>query len=34
LKDLPEPAKAFADWVRSEFAESRRTQETKAGATG
>ena len=30
LKDLPEPAKAFADWVSSEFAESRRapTQQT------
>ncbi|MBZ9700574.1 MULTISPECIES: LysR substrate-binding domain-containing protein [unclassified Mesorhizobium] len=24
LRDLPEPAAAFADWVRSEFAESRR----------
>ena len=24
LKDLPEPSKAFADWVRSEFAGSRR----------
>lgn len=27
LKNLPEPAKAFADWVRSEFAKSRRAQE-------
>ncbi|MBZ9958180.1 LysR substrate-binding domain-containing protein [Mesorhizobium sp. BR1-1-14] len=26
LRDLPEPAAAFADWVRSEFAESRRLQ--------
>ncbi len=25
LKGLPEPAKAFADWVRSEFAECRRS---------
>ncbi|CAN7628559.1 LysR substrate-binding domain-containing protein [Mesorhizobium amorphae] len=25
LKGLPEPAKAFADWIRSEFAESRRS---------
>ncbi|RVA30768.1 LysR family transcriptional regulator [Mesorhizobium sp. M7D.F.Ca.US.004.03.1.1] len=24
LRDLPEPAAAFADWVRGEFAESRR----------
>ncbi|TPM34933.1 LysR substrate-binding domain-containing protein [Mesorhizobium sp. B2-3-5] len=24
LRNLPEPAKAFADWVRSEFADSRR----------
>ncbi|ESY57441.1 MULTISPECIES: LysR substrate-binding domain-containing protein [unclassified Mesorhizobium] len=34
LKDLPEPAKAFADWVRSEFAESRRAQQTKSRLTG
>jgi len=25
LKGLPEPAKAFADWIRSEFAECRRS---------
>ena len=29
LHDLSEPAAAFADWVRGEFAESRRTLETK-----
>lgn len=27
LKGLPEPAKAFADWIRAEFAESRRSLE-------
>lgn len=30
LRDLSEPAAAFADWVRSEFAESRRALEAKA----
>lgn len=30
LKDLSEPAAAFADWLRSEFAESRRTLEATA----
>jgi LysR family glycine cleavage system transcriptional activator len=30
LKDLSEPAAAFADWLRSEFAESRRTLEPTA----
>jgi LysR family glycine cleavage system transcriptional activator len=30
LKDLPEPARAFADWIRGEFAESRRALEAKA----
>ncbi|WP_137930945.1 LysR substrate-binding domain-containing protein [Mesorhizobium comanense] len=29
LRDLPEPAAAFADWLRSEFAESRRALEAK-----
>ncbi|WP_095199972.1 LysR substrate-binding domain-containing protein [Mesorhizobium carmichaelinearum] len=30
LKDLSEPAAAFADWLRGEFAESRRTLEATA----
>ncbi len=30
LKDLSEPAAALADWLRSEFAESRRTLEATA----
>ncbi|PBB25630.1 MULTISPECIES: LysR substrate-binding domain-containing protein [unclassified Mesorhizobium] len=29
LKELSEPAAAFADWIRSEFASSRRTLEAK-----
>ena len=29
LKDLSEPAAAFANWLRSEFAESRRARETE-----
>ncbi|MBZ9794644.1 LysR substrate-binding domain-containing protein [Mesorhizobium sp. ES1-4] len=30
LHDLPEPAAAFADWLRSEFADSRRALEAPA----
>ncbi|RWC64532.1 LysR substrate-binding domain-containing protein [Mesorhizobium sp.] len=30
LRDLSEPAAAFADWLRSEFAESRRVLEAQA----
>ncbi|TIW60829.1 MAG: transcriptional regulator, partial [Mesorhizobium sp.] len=30
LKDLSEPATAFANWLRSEFAESRRALKTQA----